>query len=344
MRSRVRAAAVLALAVGLLGLFLRNVNLSRMMADIVHARPGWLVVSALTMVVNLVIRAWRWQYLLEPLGETTFANAFRATTVGVAANSVLPARAGELIRPYFLSRHERLHATGVFATIIIERLLDLLTVLILLASFVFMFDHGWSVANPVAFAAVKWAGTTALAGVVATMVVLFVMAGNAASLGRSLARLERVLPSAVAGMLARLVERFADGLAAVRSPGRLLVALAWSFPLWLSIAMGIWAVTLAFGFAVPFTGTFLLIALLSIGVAIPTPGGIGGFHAAFRFGTAVFFGAPDDAAVGAAIVLHALTVVPALVLGLWFAAQAGLNMSGMRQLADEAQAQAEPTR
>ncbi len=79
----------------------------------------------------------------------------------------------------------------------------------------------------------------------------------------------------------------------------------------------------AFRLAVPFTGSFLLVALLVIGVAVPTPGAIGGFHEAFRLGATMFFGAPDDAAVGAAIVLHVLSIGPALLLGLFFAAQAG---------------------
>src|SRR5215210_8445317 len=91
------------------------------------------------MLVNLSIRALRWQYLLAPLGHTSFMHAFRATAVGFAASSVLPARAGEAIRPYFLARHERLSATGAFATVILERVLDLLTVLVLLASYVFIF-------------------------------------------------------------------------------------------------------------------------------------------------------------------------------------------------------------
>src|SRR5262245_16489120 len=112
----------------------------KMVADIVHAQPGWLALSLATMFANLTIRAWRWQYLLEPLGQTTFANAFRATAVGFAASSILPARAGELIRPYFLARQARrsnadgMSATGAFATIILERLLDVVTVLVLLAS------------------------------------------------------------------------------------------------------------------------------------------------------------------------------------------------------------------
>jgi uncharacterized membrane protein YbhN (UPF0104 family) len=112
-----------------------------------------------------------------------------------------------------------------------------------------------------------------------------------------------------------------------------MIALVWSFPLWLSIAVGIWAVAVAFQLAVPFTGSFLIVALLVLGVAVPTPGAVGGFHAAFRYGVTAFFGASDDAAVGAAIVLHVLSIGPSLLLGLYFAAQVGLNFSRMRELA-----------
>src|SRR5207249_7937150 len=131
---------------------------------IVSADPGWLTFSVATMLLNLALRARRWQFLLEPLGQTTFANAFRATTVGFAASGLLPARAGEVIRPYFLSRYERMSATGAFATVILERLLDLVAVLLLLALFVFAFGDEVGAGNPSLFAAVKWAG--AIAGTV----------------------------------------------------------------------------------------------------------------------------------------------------------------------------------
>jgi glycosyltransferase 2 family protein len=335
MRSHLRTLIVLTLAVALLALVLYNVDLRGVAREIVHARFEWLVLSLLTMFANLAIRAWRWQYLLEPLGATSFANAFRATAVGFAATSILPARAGEVIRPYFLSRHEPMSATAAFATVILERVLDMLTVLVLLAAYVFFFRPELATTNAVAFEAVKWAGGTAAVAALATLVVFFVLAGDPARLGRTLFRLERVLPSTLAGLLARVAEKFATGLGAVRRPGRLLVALILSVPLWLSIAMGIWAASVAFHLAIPFTGSFLVVALLVVGVAVPTPGAVGGFHAAFKFAATTFFGAPDDAAVGAAIVLHALTIGPNLLLGLFFAAQAGLNITVMKQLADQ---------
>jgi len=333
---------VLVLAAGLLALFLYNVDLWGVVAAIVHARPGWLALSLATMLANLAIRSFRWQYLLEPLGSATFANAFRATAVGFAANSVLPARAGEVIRPYFLSRHEPMSATGAFATIILERLLDTVTVLAQLAAFVLFFSYKARVSNPLAFSAVKWAGVSAGAVALVALAVLFVLAGNPARFAATLARVERVLPSTLAGLIARIVEKFARGLAIIRRPGRLLAAFALSVPLWLSIALGIWAVTKAFGFDVPFTGSFLILAFLVIGVSVPTPGAVGGFHEAFRLAVTTFYGVPDDAAVGAAIVLHALSIGPALLLGLFFAADAGLNVARMRHLADAATEQGNP--
>jgi glycosyltransferase 2 family protein len=337
MRAHIRTAVVLVLAAGLVVLFLRNVDLRHVGSEIVHADFGWLALSLVTMFVNLTVRSLRWQYLLEPLGRASFANSFRATAVGFAASSVLPARAGEFIRPYFLARHENMTATGAFATIVLERVLDVLTVLTLLALFIFIFDPGVGQASPTAWAAVKWAGLTAGGGALAALVVMFVLAGDPERLGRTMTRLEQVLPSTLAGLIARVAEKFARGLGAVRRPGRLIVALLWSFPLWLSIAVGMWSVAVAFHLAVPFTGSFLLVALLVIGVAVPTPGAIGGFHEAFRLGTTLFFGAGEDAAVGAAIVAHVFSIGPALLLGLFFAAQAGLNVSSMRRLASQAE-------
>src|SRR5438445_8604797 len=294
----------MAVAVALVALFLHNVDLQRVAADIVRARPEWLAISLATMFVNLAIRSLRWRYLLEPLGPTSFASAFRATAVGFAASSVLPARAGEVIRPYFLSRHEPMSATGAFATIILERLLDTVTVLVQLAAFVLLFGDTASAANRVAFSAVKWAGASAAGLVLTALAVLFVLAGDSARFARTMTRLERVIPSALAGMIARIAEKFARGLGIIRRPGRLLAALALSVPLWLSIDLGIWAVAGAFGFAVPFTGSFLILAFLVLGLAVPTPGAIGGFHEAFRLAATTFYAAPDGAGVGRATGAH----------------------------------------
>jgi hypothetical protein len=109
--------------------------------------------------------------------------------------------------------------------------------------------------------------------------------------------------------------------------------------LWAAIAASIWLGALAFHITLPYTGSFLLMTLLVVGVAVPTPGGVGGFHEAFRIGATAFYGAPNDRAIGAAIVLHAVSFAPVVVLGAIFMAQAGLKLSGMRRLAEEREAE-----
>src|SRR5215472_15485824 len=140
MRSHLRTVVVLLVAAALVALFLSGVDLRRVGRDIVQAEPTWLAMGLGLSLVSLAIRSYRWRYLLEPLGHTTFSESFRATAVGFAASAVLPARAGEVIRPYFVarlaSRHERMTASGAFATIILERILDVITVLVLLAAYV----------------------------------------------------------------------------------------------------------------------------------------------------------------------------------------------------------------
>jgi hypothetical protein len=76
--------------------------------------------------------------------------------------------------------------------------------------------------------------------------------------------------------------------------------------------------------------------LLVVGVAAPTPGGLGAFHAAYQFAVGEFFGAPGDRAVGAAIVLHAVSFVPVTLLGIVFMMREGLTLGGARRIAAEA--------
>jgi glycosyltransferase 2 family protein len=114
------------------------------------------------------------------------------------------------------------------------------------------------------------------------------------------------------------------------------VALLLSVPLWLAIAFGVWAVVVGFHIALPFTGSFLLLALLAVGVAVPTPGGVGGFEAAVQIGLTKFYHVPNDTAVGAALVLHATSILPTVVLGFLFLIQDGLRLGSMQKLASAA--------
>jgi uncharacterized protein (TIRG00374 family) len=321
------------LAAGLLAWFVRQADLAQVWREIRSARLDLIVIALASMIVNMAIRAVRWQYLLRPLGPTHFANAFRTTIIGFAVSFLLPARAGEFVRPYLMARREHLSATGAFATIVLERVLDLVTVLLMYGSFVALFDPGLEAVNPSTYQSIKIGGVIFAVTAVISLGALVGFAGNPEGLSRVALKVERVLPGRAAELMARLVQRFGEGLAIAREPWRLLTALLLSLPLWLSVAFGIWVVCHAFHIDVSFTGSFLIVALLVVGVAVPTPGAIGGFHEAFRLGATAFFGAPNDRAVGAGLVLHALSFVPVTILGLFFMAQEGLNLTRIGNLA-----------
>lgn len=335
MRPHVRTALIFLLTLGLVAYAFRNVELSAVWAETRRADPWLLLLAVLVTCLTYAMRAWRWQSLLAPIGPTHFSTAFRTTVIGFAASFLLPARAGEVIRPYLLARRENLNATSAFATIILERLLDLATVLLLFAAFVFTVGPGVMTGGPAELADIKFWGALSAAAAVCGLVVLFALAGHPERLGRAALRIERVLPSRLAHMVASFVETFVQGLAVMRQPARLLVALAQSFPLWLSIAAGIWLTSRAFHITFPYPASFLVMTVLVVGVAAPTPGAIGGFHLAYKFAVVTFFGVPADRAIGAATVLHAISFVPVTLLGVIFMMREGLTLAGARKMAQE---------
>lgn len=333
MRSRLRAAIVLLLTVGLLAYFLRGVNLGEVWEKTREADARLLLLGVCVTMTTYALRAFRWQYLLAPIGPTRFATAFQTTVIGFMASFLLPARAGEVLRPYLLARREHLPPTACFATIILERLLDLLTVLLLFGVFVLFVDPASLTGAPALYAEVKTGGLLAAAAAVAGFLVFFFLAGHPEQLGAWARRIERVLPERLAHAVASIVESFAEGLAVMRRPAHLLGSLALSFPLWLSIALGIFVTSRAFHMTFGYLGSFLVMTLLVVGVAVPTPGQVGGFHTAYKIAVMTFFGASEPTAVGAAIVLWAVSFVPVTLLGLVFMAREGLSLGRMREMA-----------
>jgi glycosyltransferase 2 family protein len=333
MPSRLRAALVLLLTIGLLAFFLSGAHLDRAWEATRHANGRLIALAVVVTMLTYVLRAVRWQYLLAPIGPTHFATAFRTTVIGFAASFLLPARPGEVLRPYLLAKREGLPPTAAFATIILERLLDLVTVLLLFGLFVVVQDPASLSGDPATYAQVKAGGLLAAAAAVAGLTVFFLLAGHPERLGAWALRIERVLPAKLARAVAGFVETFAQGLAVMRQPRRLLVSLILSFPLWLSIAAGIWVTSRAFHMTFGYLGSFLVMTLLVVGVAMPTPGQIGGFHAMYKIAVVTFFGAPDDTAIAAAVVLHAVSFVPVTLLGLLFMAREGLSLASMREMA-----------
>jgi uncharacterized protein (TIRG00374 family) len=336
--SRIRTAAVTLLAIALLGWFLRGANLGDVWQHVRSARISLLILALAFVAATFWIRTFRWQQLLRPIGRTRFRTAFRAGVIGFAALSILPARVGDLLRPYLVARQDGLPFTSAFATIVMERVLDLIAVLVLMAVYVWGFADT-STWNPRLLAPIQLSAAIGGAAAVGLLAIMWVLASHPERIGALVHSTDRVLPRRVALTLGELARTFSSGFAVAREPRGFFLALLWSFPLWLVIAAETWAVTRAFGIDMPFAGTFLLQMFLVVGVAVPTPGGIGSYHEAYRFGVTSFFGAPNDQAVAAAIVVHAIAFLPVLLVGVLFMAQDGLSLGRLKALAGTAQDQ-----
>lgn len=309
----------------LLWLFVRRLEWDELQRAFASAQWGLLALGVVVTLQTYVIRAWRWQALLRPLGTVRFGPAFRTTIIGFTATFLLPARVGEVLRPYLLARQERLSVSATFATIIIERALDLTAVLLLFAAALPLL--GVDVGPQT-----RWAGLAAAGAAAIALLALFVFAGHPERVGQWADWLTRWLPARAATAIGGFARKFAEGLAVMREPRALIVSMAWSLGLWISICLGIWLVSRAFDLAVPFAGTFLIVMYLVVGVAVPTPGGAGAFHLAYQIAVTTYFGATVDQAAAAAIMLHLVSFVPAVVLGFVFMWQDGLTLGGLRHM------------
>jgi uncharacterized protein (TIRG00374 family) len=330
-----RTALVSLLAAGLVVWFLRHANLADVWRQVERARMDLLALALGIVGATYWARAIRWQYLLAPIGPTRFRTVFRTTVIGFAALGLLPARAGDVLRPYLLARQEGLSLSATFATIVMERVLDLIAVLSLLAVYV----AGAAEVSDLSPALLRSVEVSAgVAGLVAVglLGLLWLLASHPEKVGALVLAATRVLPPALARRLASIALAFSAGLAVARQPRALVPAMVWSFAIWTIGATEVWIVTRAFGMDLPFAGSFLIQVLLVIGVAVPTPGGVGSFHEAYRFGMTTFFGASNANAIAAAIVVHAISFVPVMLLGLVFMAQDGLSIGRLKEMAQSA--------
>ena len=326
---------IVAATAGLLWLFFRNIDLRETWRAMTHARVSYLLAALAATVSTYVLRSIRWRALLRPIGNAPFRSTFRGTVIGFATIFLLPGRVGEVLRAYLVARELRFAFTATFATVIVERLLDVATVLLLFA--ISLPLVGVDVGPQV-----RAAGLVAGAGAVVALVMLFVMAGHPERLGRWASQLGKRLPHRLASALEHVVRTFAEGLAVMRRPTDLLAAVAWSLPVWLSIALGIWLTSHAFDLTLSFVGSFLVVGYLAVGVSAPTPGGAGGFHVMYKLALTQFFGADPSVAAAAAIILHAISFVPITFLGLFFMWRDGLTLGRLRTMKDEAKAAETP--
>ncbi len=281
------------------------------------ASPEWLAASLGIAIATFVLRAFRWTWLLRPVGRVPFLPAFLATAVGFAANN-LPARVGEVIRPALLARMRRLPFSALLASILFERALDGGSVVFFFLLLALLLGLPGATAGGGAFATLRdgrarRGGRSSPCSSERRPAPLSPRGGGPVlrPAGRPAARVAwqpraRAAAAAFPAGFASLSEPAAprDG----RRPPRSLM--------WLVINVQIYAVMRAFHIALPFSSSFVVTAAAVLGLAVPTPGGIGSYQAAVQYALTRFYGVPLAPASGVALMAWAVSFVPITAIGL----------------------------
>ena len=327
---RFQAGASIILALALLAYFLSRVPLAEIGRQIAQASPAWLIASILVSLSIFAARALRWTWILRPVGRVPFLPAFRATSVGFAANTVLPARAGEVIRPALLARERGLPFPSLLASIVFERILDALAQLLFLG--IALSAGTGAATSSLSSSRLRW--VVAGIAVVAIGIALFAVLWRATT-ERVLERAFTVLPQRARPIALRIAHTFLDGFASLKTPRLALLVAGGSIAMWGVINVQIYCVMRAFGLQLPMTAAFVVTTAGVLGLAVPTPGGVGGYHAAVQFALTDFFRVPAAAATGVALIAHAVSFVPISIVGFAFFAASPFQKEGLRRLADE---------
>ena len=102
----------------------RDVDFEKTGKIIISSNIFFLTLAVFICIFQFFIRAWRWRILLRPVKETRFSGRLLSVLIGFAANCLLPARLGEIVRANSLGQAEKISKSSTFGTIVIERLFD----------------------------------------------------------------------------------------------------------------------------------------------------------------------------------------------------------------------------
>lgn len=298
-------------------LLFHKIDFAKLREAFVEMDYRFLLPAVAATFMSYYMRAVRWKYLLVPLkSTTTMRNLFPATIIGYMANNLLPARLGEFVRAYVLGDKEGIDKSAVFATLVLDRLLDGFTVLLMLLLTFF------TIQLPLGKEGVQQGLVTGgyLVLAIYLLVVLFLVLlkqypmRTIGLIGKSL----RPLPSRLTGKIIPILGAFIEGLRFPTRMGQLAGLFGSSLLIW---ALAVWPVDLvlrSFGISLPITASMFIMVFLVFAVMIPaSPGYVGTYHAACVYGL-MAFNLPKEQALSIAMVVHGISFFPVILLGFYY--------------------------
>lgn len=295
-----------------------ELSVASLWSAITSASPACIVGMIAMVLVTAVLRAWRWVVLLRPVApQVTLLDATLALTICYSVNLVSPIpRGGEAARALSLKWTRGASVTAVFGTIVVERVFDMLWLIVFIAASAALLPGQIEQAFP----QIRTAATVALVLSIAALVGMIIVSAyqdrGVAFVERLLCRLSPRLSQFVTGLLSK----FIHGMAALRKPSAYAEILLSSCLLNIGYMLITYLSFAAFGFeAAPWNlgikAALVVMAISSIGVVIPSPGGIGSYHFFYGRSLEKLFAIPLAPAMACATLVHAVSNLTYFAIG-----------------------------
>ena len=336
-----RVGISLLLTVFFIYLFCRRFDVRAAVHSLRAASPLLIGASVLVNLVAYLIRAWRWRVLMGPIKKKVgMYNLTSTMFIGFMISFIVPFRIGEVARPVLLARREKISTTATIATVALERLFDVLTVMALLLVFVLTArgsalvrssENGGTGGQASVYLRHAIEATGGLVAVALPLVLVLVLFPD--FVRRIMEALHGKRQGGAAARLTEVVEKLIAGLGVMRQRTQLAQSIALSFMMWLAIDASVLLGVRAFDLPLRFTDMFLLIVPLGLGIVMPTPGGVGPYEFLCQISLSGFWGVSEASAGAVAVTLHAVTLLPTIALGLFFMWQGGVRPAEVRKIA-----------
>ncbi len=320
---------------------MRNVSVAELMESFRHVNYVYLIPAFLIMCLTYVARAIRWRALLRPVKEVKTFELFSPLMVGFMAG-VLPARAGELIRAYLLGKKFELSFASSLATIVLERLFDLIMLLILF-SWILVF-HG-----EIFDARIMWSGISirdlafqfglfSLAVVVVLIAFIYLLTFHNEKAMALVRWLVRPVPEKWQFKLIQMVETFSQGLGVFRNLKALIFIGVATVGVWALIVLQYyplyWAYDLQDKSA---TSLVLLTVMVCILITVlPTPAFLGSFNAGVLIALHEIMNEAEVATVSFGFVAWGLNFAVIILGGVYFILHDHISVKKLVEIEEEA--------
>jgi len=344
-----------ALAGLLLYLSLRGVDFAAMGDAFRAANYWWLLPLVGVTLFSLGLRAWRWQALLQalprnaatneadPATAVTYGDTFSSLTIGYMVNYAAP-RLGEVARTANLSARAQLSFSGIFGTVVIERVLDMAVLALALLSVIpIMWPQLPAIRRSFIEPALERVGALPfawLAALGAGLLIVLFLAGT--WLYRALQDQSSSVRQLWTSTVQPALVAFRDGLSTLwRSPRR-GVLVGTTLGMWGCYAVMAYWPFVMLGTAAPYGITMLdawaLMAIGALGIVVPSPGGVGSYHFITTEALMILFTMPRADAVTYAVITHGAQLVLFVVGGLLCLLWQGVSVRALQRRAREAEA------